>query len=133
MVPKENVKMLEVVDMCGLGYACPQTQPDLVTPELPDLEERACELCKEYQNHKTTGSLPRGMLLDGDLSSCGHHGSYSSQKFTEAFMTQMGMKWEWVVLTHGLWYRVIPYPVRYKIRSIPCPHPENLHRGPRPW
>ena len=23
------------------------------------------------------------MLLDGDLSSCGHHGSYSSQKFTE--------------------------------------------------
>ena len=30
-----------------------------------------------------TGSLPRGMLLDGDLSSCGHHGSYSSQKFTE--------------------------------------------------
>ena len=30
-----------------------------------------------------TGSSPRGMLLDGDLSSCGHHGSYSSQKFTE--------------------------------------------------
>ena len=30
-----------------------------------------------------TGSLPRGMLLDGDLSSCGHHSSYSSQKFTE--------------------------------------------------
>ena len=30
-----------------------------------------------------TGSLPRGMLLDGDLSSCGHYGSYSSQKFTE--------------------------------------------------
>ena len=23
------------------------------------------------------------MLLDGDLSSCGHHDSYSSQKFTE--------------------------------------------------
>ena len=39
IVPKENVKMLEVVDMCGLGYAHPQTQPDLVTPELPDLEE----------------------------------------------------------------------------------------------
>ena len=30
-----------------------------------------------------TGSLPRGMLLDDDFSSCGHHGSYSSQKFTE--------------------------------------------------
>ena len=39
IVPKENVKMLEVVDTHGLGYACPQTQPDLVTPELPDLEE----------------------------------------------------------------------------------------------
>ena len=39
IVPKENMKMLEVVDMCGLGYACPQTQPDLVTPGLPDLEE----------------------------------------------------------------------------------------------
>ena len=37
--PKENVKMLEVVDTCGLGCACPQTQPDLVTPGLPDLEE----------------------------------------------------------------------------------------------
>ena len=39
IVPKENVKILEVVDMHGLGYACPQTQPDLVTPKLPDLEE----------------------------------------------------------------------------------------------
>ena len=25
--------------MHGLGYACPQTQLDLVTPKLPDLEE----------------------------------------------------------------------------------------------
>ena len=32
MIPKENVRMLEVVDMHGLGYTCPQTQPDLVTP-----------------------------------------------------------------------------------------------------
>ena len=39
LVPKENVRMLEVVDTCGLGYARPQTQPDLVTPGLPDLEE----------------------------------------------------------------------------------------------
>ena len=39
MIPEESVRMLEVVDMCGLGYACPQTQPDLVTPGLPDLEE----------------------------------------------------------------------------------------------
>ena len=39
IVPKENMRMLEVVDMCGLGYAHPQTQQDLVTPELPDLEE----------------------------------------------------------------------------------------------
>ena len=30
-----------------------------------------------------TGSLPRGTFLDGDLSSSGHYGSYSSQKFTE--------------------------------------------------
>ena len=39
LVPKENMKMLEVVDMHGLGYAHPQTQPDPVTPKLPDLEE----------------------------------------------------------------------------------------------
>ena len=39
IVPEENVKMLEVVDTHGLGYTCPQTQQDLVTPELPDLEE----------------------------------------------------------------------------------------------
>ena len=39
IVPKENVRMLEVVDTHGLGYACPQTQQDLVTPGLPDLEE----------------------------------------------------------------------------------------------
>ena len=39
IVPKENMKMLQVVDMHGLGYACLQTQQDLVTPGLPDLEE----------------------------------------------------------------------------------------------
>ena len=39
IVPKENVRMLEVVDMHGLGYACPETQPDLMTLRLPDLEE----------------------------------------------------------------------------------------------
>ena len=39
MVPEENMRMLEVVDTHGLGYTCPQTQPDLVTPRLPDLEE----------------------------------------------------------------------------------------------
>ena len=39
IVPEENMRMLEVVDMCGLGYAHPQTQQDLVIPELPDLEE----------------------------------------------------------------------------------------------
>ena len=60
--------------MHGLGYACPQTQLDLVTPELPDLGGRACELSKGCQNHKTTGSSCRGMLLSGDLSSCGHNG-----------------------------------------------------------
>ena len=52
--------MLEVVDTHGLGYACPQTQLDLVTPKLPDLEEGACELSKECQNHKMTGSSHRG-------------------------------------------------------------------------
>ena len=39
LVPKEGMKMLEVVDMRGLGYTRPQTQLDLVTPESPDLEE----------------------------------------------------------------------------------------------
>ena len=39
LVPEEDTKMLEVVDTHGLGYACPQTQLDLVTPKLPDLEE----------------------------------------------------------------------------------------------
>ena len=39
MIPEECVRMLVVVDMRSLGYACPQTQQDLVTPRLPDLEE----------------------------------------------------------------------------------------------
>ena len=39
LIPKECVKALSVVDMCGLGYAHPQTQMDLVTNRLPDLEE----------------------------------------------------------------------------------------------
>ena len=39
LVPEEDMKTLQVVDKHGLGYACPPTQPDLVTPELPDLEE----------------------------------------------------------------------------------------------
>ena len=39
MVPKESVRMLEVVDTCGLGYTYPQTWSDLVAPGLPDLEE----------------------------------------------------------------------------------------------
>ena len=39
MIPKESVRMLQVVDTRGLGYTCPQTQSDLVAPGLPDLEE----------------------------------------------------------------------------------------------
>ena len=39
LVPEEDVKTLEVVDTRGLGYTRPQTQPDLVTPALSDLEE----------------------------------------------------------------------------------------------
>ena len=39
LIPKECVRMLVVVDMHGLGYTCPQTQQDLMTPGLPDLEE----------------------------------------------------------------------------------------------
>ena len=38
-IPKECVRMLVVVDMRGVGYACPQTQQDLVTSGLSDLEE----------------------------------------------------------------------------------------------
>ena len=40
MIPEECMRMLEVVDTCGLGYTCPQTQQDLVTPRLPDPKER---------------------------------------------------------------------------------------------
>ena len=39
LVPEEDMKMLDVVDMHSLGYTHPQTQLDLVTPKLPDLEE----------------------------------------------------------------------------------------------
>ena len=39
LIPKECVKALSVVDMCGLGYAHPQTWMDPVTNGLPDLEE----------------------------------------------------------------------------------------------
>ena len=39
LIPEECMRMLVVVDMGGLGYTCPQTQEDLVTNELPDLEE----------------------------------------------------------------------------------------------
>ena len=39
LIPEECVRMLVVVDICGLGYTCPQTQEDLVTNKLPDLEE----------------------------------------------------------------------------------------------
>ena len=39
LIPEECMRMLVVVDMRGLGYACPQTQEYLVTNELPDLEE----------------------------------------------------------------------------------------------
>ena len=39
ILPEESVRMLEVVDTCGLGYVCPQTQPDLVALRLPDSEE----------------------------------------------------------------------------------------------
>ena len=39
LVPEEDMRMLAVVDTCGHGYACPQTQSDLVTHTSPDLEE----------------------------------------------------------------------------------------------
>ena len=39
MIPEECVRMLAVVDMHSLGYTCPQTLQDLVTPRLPVLEE----------------------------------------------------------------------------------------------
>ena len=46
-------------------------------PQIASSGRRACELSKEFQNYEMTGSLTRGMPLDGDLSSCGHHGLYS--------------------------------------------------------
>ena len=39
MIPEQCMRMLVVMDMRGMGYACPQTWQDLVTPRLPDLEE----------------------------------------------------------------------------------------------
>ena len=39
LIPEECVKALSVGDMCVLGYTHPQTQMDLVTNGLPDLEE----------------------------------------------------------------------------------------------
>ena len=41
-----------------------------------------------------------------------------------SFMTQLGLKR--VALTRGLWYQMIPYPVRYGMHSILCPHPDSL-------
>ena len=34
LVPEEDVKTLAVVDTRGLGYTCPQTRSDLVTPHI---------------------------------------------------------------------------------------------------
>ena len=39
LVPEEDMRTLAVVDTCGLGYAHPQTQSELVTHTSPDLEE----------------------------------------------------------------------------------------------
>ena len=39
LIPEECVKVLSVVDTCGLGYTHQQTWVDLVTDGLPDLEE----------------------------------------------------------------------------------------------
>ena len=79
LVPEENMKMLEVVDMRGLGYALPTDPARPGDSQITWPGGRACELSKECQNHKMTGSSCRGMLLSGDLSSCAHHCSYSSQ------------------------------------------------------
>ena len=38
-------------------------------------------------------------------------------------MTQTGLKR--VALAHGPWYRPIPYPERYGMRSILCLHPNS--------
>ena len=40
-----------------------------------------------------------------------------------SFMTHLGLKR--VALTCGLWYRMIPYPMRYRMHSILCPHPDS--------
>ena len=39
LIPEECVKMLSVVDMCGLGYTHLQAQMDPMTNGLHDLEE----------------------------------------------------------------------------------------------
>ena len=50
------------------------------------------------------------MLLDDDFSSCGHHGSYSSQKFTELHDSngdEMGHANPWtLVLSDPISYEV---------------------------
>ena len=41
-----------------------------------------------------------------------------------SFMTQLGLKR--VALAHGLWYQMIPYPVRYRMHSILHLHPDSM-------
>ena len=83
---------------------------------------RACELSNGCQNHKTTGSLARGTLLDGDLSSCGHYGPYSSQKFTElhdSIGDETGSTNLWTLVwsdlvSHEVWHSHHPMSTSWK-------------------
>ena len=65
MIPEEYVRMLEVVDMHGLGYTCPQTQQDLVTPGLPDPEEGHVASRSIPASHSILSSLPSSPLTGG--------------------------------------------------------------------
>ena len=69
-----------------------------------------------------TGSLARGTLVDGDLSSCGHHGSHSSQKFTEFHDSngdEMGCANPWTLvwsdpISHEVWDAHYPVSTSWK-------------------
>ena len=76
LIPEECLKMLSVVDKCGLGYAHPQTQIDPMTNGPPDLEEGYVSM--ESLGCGMTGSMSRGMLLGSDLSSCSQNKVHSS-------------------------------------------------------
>ena len=100
LIPKECMRMLVMVDTHGLGYACPQTWEDLMTNELPDLEEGHVSWARNSRPMRWLVRYSGGCLWMVIL-----------------FMTQQGMKW--VVLTCKLMRWGDPTPCRVQDTSSP--------------